>query len=79
MMHPRSSQRLLQRRSVRTLPALNFGELGKDTPVAAVQVRRYGLALRFDAQPALALLPGADPVVRNKSPPLKPLPAPVTL
>jgi hypothetical protein len=39
----------VRRWGVRTLAALDFRELGNDAPVAAVQVRRDGLALGFDA------------------------------
>jgi hypothetical protein len=39
--------------AVRTLAALDFRELGNDAPVAAVQVRRDGLALGFHASTLL--------------------------
>ena len=50
------------------LPALDFRELGNYAPIAAVQVGRDSLALRFDAKPALALLAGGNPVARREWP-----------
>ena len=76
LMHPRGGQRLVQRGAIRALPALNFRELGNDATVAAVQISRNSLTLRFDAKPAFGLLPRGNAVVRDEAPPAKPFPAP---
>jgi hypothetical protein len=51
--HARGGQGLVQRRAIGALPTFNLCELGNDAPVAAVQVRRNGLTLGFDARTLL--------------------------
>ena len=46
----------LERRTVITLPAFNFGEAGLDLPTAAVEEVLDRLALGFEAEPTSALL-----------------------
>jgi hypothetical protein len=48
--HARCGQCLVQRRAIRALSALDFSD---DAPVAAVEVRRDGLTLGFDASTLL--------------------------
>ena len=50
---------------VGALPAFNLGELRSDPPVAAVEIRGHGRALRLDAQARPALPAGADPGSRQ--------------
>ena len=65
-MHGRCGHCLVQCGAIRALPAFNLRELGNDAPIAAVQVGRDSLALRFDANPALALLAGGNPMARRE-------------
>ena len=66
-MQARSGQCLIQRGPIRPLAALDFGELGNDAPVAAVEVGRDGCALRLEAKAGLPLLAGRNPVVSNET------------
>jgi hypothetical protein len=64
---PRRGQCLVQRRPVGTLAALDFGVFVDDLPVATVEIGCDGRALRFEAQAALALAAGRNPVISLSS------------
>ncbi|MHC2318832.1 hypothetical protein ACVIHC_005878 [Bradyrhizobium diazoefficiens] len=58
LMHPRESQRLLQRRPVTLLTAFKLDELCDHLTASPTCVTRYCGFLRFDAEPRCALLSG---------------------
>jgi hypothetical protein len=54
-MHARRRERLVQLWPIGSLAGFNFGKLGNDAAVAAVEVARNGRALGLDPEPAAPL------------------------
>jgi hypothetical protein len=67
LMDPRGGKRLVQRWAIRTLAALDFGELANDAPIASVQVVGDSLALRLDAKAGFALFASGNPVICDET------------
>jgi hypothetical protein len=47
--------------------AFGLGELGRDAPIAAIEVSPHGRLLRFDSKAAFALMGGKNSAVRDKT------------
>jgi hypothetical protein len=67
-MQPCGGQSLFESGPIGALAGLHLGELGDNRPAPAIEVRRDSRALCLDAETALALLAGADAVIRDEFP-----------
>jgi hypothetical protein len=67
-MHSCGSKRALELRPITTPPALNFGKLRNDPPLATVEVLSDCLSLSRHSKPGASLLARRYPIVSDKSP-----------